>query len=158
MDQKQAQLDLLYFCISAKNHHGTHAQAMDGHISSFKGFYGLELLNVVYKVLKEDAARAKGLKASAKAGGPREMVVENRCGLKCAHFAFLKAAFWPSSSMYTRHTRELESKAIKKAILPSKKANHADHSRCSFAAAAADGMAASHSGREMHILFNERGL
>ena len=71
------------------------------------------------------------------------MVVENRCGLKCAHFAFLKAAFWPSS-MYTRHTRELESKAIKKAILPSKKANHADHSRCSFAAVAADGMAASH--------------
>ena len=73
------------------------------------------------------------------------MVVENRCGLKCAHFAFLKAAFWPSSSMYTRHTRELESKAIKKAILPSKKANHADHSRCSFAAAAAaDGLAGSH--------------
>jgi hypothetical protein len=35
---------------------------MDGHISSFKGFYGLELLNVVYKVLKEDAARAKGFK------------------------------------------------------------------------------------------------
>ena len=62
MDQKQAQLDLLYFCISAKNHQGTHAQAMDGHISSFKGFYGLELLNVVYKVLKEDAARAKGFK------------------------------------------------------------------------------------------------
>ena len=62
MDQKPAQLDLLYFCISAKNHQGTHAQAMDGHISSFKGFYGLELLNVVYKVLKEDAARAKGFK------------------------------------------------------------------------------------------------
>jgi hypothetical protein len=57
--------------------------------------------------------------------------------------------------MYTRHTRELESKAIKKAILPSKKANHADHSRCSFAAAA-DGMAAaSHSGRKMQSLFHE---
>ena len=37
---------------------------------------------------------------------------KNRWGLKCADFAFLKL-FWPSK-LYTRHARELESKAIKR--------------------------------------------
>lgn len=46
------------------------------------------------------------------------MACGKRWGLKCAEFAFLKLFCWPrsSSGMYTRHTRELESKAIKKAI------------------------------------------